>query len=90
MDIRHHPLPTASLGSQKTVTSLHFGTPGARPKVYLQASLHAEELPGMLVAHHLRTQLERAGRDGRMAMYGAMVGANAITLRWRGFGPGRR
>ena len=55
-----HPLLTSSLGSQKTLTSFHFGTPGARPKVYIQASLHAEELPGMLAAHHLRGLLEAA------------------------------
>lgn len=55
-----HSLLTSSLGSQKTLTSFHFGTPGARPKVYIQASLHAEELPGMLVAHHLRGLLEAA------------------------------
>ena len=30
------------------------------------------------------------GRDGKMAMYGAMVLACALTLWWRGFGPGRR
>jgi len=30
------------------------------------------------------------GRDGRMAMYGAMVLACALTLWWQGFGPGRR
>ncbi len=30
------------------------------------------------------------GRDGRMATYAAMVLATAITLWWRGFGPGRR
>ncbi len=29
------------------------------------------------------------GRDGRMATYGAMVAACAVTLWWRGFGPGR-
>jgi hypothetical protein len=29
------------------------------------------------------------GRDGTMAMYAAMVTACAITLWWRGFGPGR-
>ena len=64
MDTRHHLLPAASLGSQKTVTSLHFGTSGARPKVYLQASLHAEELPGMLAAHHLRQKLVAAEAAG--------------------------
>jgi hypothetical protein len=29
------------------------------------------------------------GRDGRMATYGAMVAACAITLWWQGFGPNR-
>ena len=28
------------------------------------------------------------GRDGKMATYGAMVAACAVTLWWRGFGPG--
>ena len=37
-----HPLLSPSLGSQKTVTSFHFGRPDARPKVYMQASLHAD------------------------------------------------
>ena len=30
------------------------------------------------------------GRDGKMATYAAMVAACALTLWWRGFGPGRR
>ena len=29
------------------------------------------------------------GHVGRMATYGAMVAACALTLWWRGFGPGR-
>jgi predicted deacylase len=59
-----HPLLCASLGCHKTLTSFHFGTAGARPKVYIQASLHAEELPGMLVAHHLRALLQTAEAAG--------------------------
>jgi predicted deacylase len=59
-----HPLLSNSLGSQKTLTSFHFGQPGSGLKVYIQASLHAEELPGMLVAHHLRALLETAGAAG--------------------------
>jgi lipopolysaccharide export LptBFGC system permease protein LptF len=31
-----------------------------------------------------------SGRDGRMGTYGVMVLACAVTLWWRGFGPGRR
>ena len=42
-------------------TVLRFGTPGARPKAYLQAGLHADELPGMLVLHKL-ARLPRRGR----------------------------
>jgi predicted deacylase len=59
-----HPLLTRSLGSQTTLSSFHFGVPGQRPKGYIQASLHAEELPGMLVAHHLRALLEKAEATG--------------------------
>ncbi len=29
------------------------------------------------------------GHDGRMATYAGMVAACAVTLWWRGFGPGR-
>jgi predicted deacylase len=45
--------------------SLHYGNPGAGPKATLQAALHADEIPGLLVAHHLRDRLaalEAAGR----------------------------
>jgi len=58
MDVRTHPLPCTSLATTRTLSSWHFGQPGARPKVYLQASLHADELPGMLVAYHLRQRLQ--------------------------------
>ena len=59
-----HPLLSPSLGSQKTLTSLHFGLLGSGLKIYIQASLHAEELPGMLVAHHLRSALQAAEAQG--------------------------
>lgn len=79
-----YPLLSPSLGSQKTLVGFHFGTPGARPKVYIQASLHAEELPGMLVAHHLRQRLEAADKAG--ALRGEVVlvpAANPIGLSQR-------
>ena len=62
-----HPLLSPSLGSHKTLTSFHFGTPGTGLKIYIQASLHAEELPGMLAAHHLRPLLEAAESAGHIA-----------------------
>jgi uncharacterized protein len=59
-----HPLLSPSLGCFKSLTSFHFGQPGSGLKIYIQASLHAEELPGMLVAHHLRAALEAADAQG--------------------------
>jgi len=59
-----HPLLSPSLGSHKTLSSFHFGQAGQGLKIYIQASLHAEELPGMLLAHHLRAQLETAEAAG--------------------------
>jgi predicted deacylase len=79
-----HSLLSQSLGSQKTLTSFHFGTPGATPKVYIQASLHAEELPGMLTAHHLRPLLEAAEAAGHIAGEIVLVPvANPIGLAQR-------
>ena len=57
MHVRHHPLSGSPLGTQREIVSFHYGPPDARRKVYVQASLHADELPGMLVAHHLRQRL---------------------------------
>ncbi len=79
-----HPLAHQSLGHHSVVTSLHFGKSGAGPKAYLQASLHAEELPGMLVAHHLRALLEAAERDGLITGEVVLVpAANPIGLAQR-------
>ena len=61
-----HALLSQSLGSQKTLTSFHYGRPGAGPKIYIQASLHAEELPGMLAAYHLRALLDAADANGKI------------------------
>jgi predicted deacylase len=43
-----------------------YGYPGARPKAYFQAALHADEIPGLLVAQHLLQGLERAQAEGRV------------------------
>lgn len=61
-----HPLLSPSLGSHKTLTSFHFGKAGTGLKIYIQASLHAEELPGMLAAYHLRPLLEVAEAAGQI------------------------
>jgi predicted deacylase len=78
------PLLSASLGSHKTVTCFHFGHLGTGPKIYIQASLHAEELPGMLVAHHLRAALEEAEAAGLIGGEIVVVpAANPIGLAQR-------
>ena len=79
-----HPLLSNSLGSQKTVTSFHFGEPGTGLKIYIEASLHAEELPGMLVAHHLRADLEAFESAGQIRGEVVLVPvANPIGLAQR-------
>ena len=57
MHVQKHPLSGPHSSTAFELTSLHFGTPGAGKKVYSQASLHADEVPGMLVAQFLRKRL---------------------------------
>jgi hypothetical protein len=79
-----HPLLSPSLGSHRTLTSFHFGKPDSGRKIYIQASLHAEELPGMLVAHHLRALFETFEAAGQI--HGEIVlvpVANPIGLAQR-------
>ncbi|MDF5895155.1 M14 family metallopeptidase [Pseudomonas syringae pv. syringae] len=65
--MRHHthdllsPVP----GTGRQIHSFHYGPQNGAGKVYIQASLHADELPGMLVAWYLKqrlAELENAGR----------------------------
>jgi predicted deacylase len=51
-------LPSVATGTRREIEVLRFGAPGARPKAYLQAGLHADELPGMLVLRVLAGLLE--------------------------------
>lgn len=57
-------LPHGRPGTQRQVRLHRFGTPGTRPKAYIQAGLHAGELPGMAVAHHLVTALSALDAKG--------------------------
>jgi uncharacterized protein len=63
MRTQNHPLIAPALGTARQITSFHYGAGGGQ-KVYVQASLHADELPGMLAAWVLRrklAELEAAG-----------------------------
>lgn len=43
-----------------------YGRAGARPKAYIQAALHADEYPALLVAHHLIEQLNELDSQGQI------------------------
>ncbi|KPX04490.1 succinylglutamate desuccinylase/aspartoacylase family protein [Pseudomonas savastanoi] len=60
-----HDLLSPVPGTARQVHSFHYGPQNGSGKVYIQASLHADELPGMLVAWYLKqrlAELESAGR----------------------------
>ena len=64
MHIRQQPLISPAVGTARQITSFHYG-PGGGRKAYVQSSVHADELPAMLVAWALRRRLaafEAAGR----------------------------
>lgn len=60
-------LVSPSPGTQRHLLAHRYGRPGARPKAYLQASIHADETPAMLVAHHLMRLLDEADAKGAIA-----------------------
>lgn len=60
-------LPSSSPGTQRSLLVHRFGPTGGR-KAYLQASLHADELPGLLVLHHLLGLLKDATLLGEVVV----------------------
>ena len=80
----HHSLTQGTPGVAIELQSLHFGTPGRGPKATLQAALHADEIPGLLVAHHLRALLAALEAEGRIVGEIVLVPvANPIGLTQR-------
>jgi predicted deacylase len=57
-------LPSMTPGTHRTVSVLSFGKTGARPKVYMQAAIHANEMPGTMALHHLMPMLIEAEKKG--------------------------
>ena len=81
MQVEHIPLKHTASGTARSLCVYRFGRPGARPKAYIQAALHADELPGILVAHQLREQLLEIERRGEMLGEVVLVpAANPIGL----------
>ncbi|WP_118184748.1 succinylglutamate desuccinylase/aspartoacylase family protein [Paraburkholderia phosphatilytica] len=65
MQTQTHPLISPTLGTSRAITSFHYGQPGGQ-KIYIQSSLHADELPGMLVSWALRRKLAALEAAGKM------------------------
>ncbi|QJE72160.1 succinylglutamate desuccinylase/aspartoacylase family protein [Aerophototrophica crusticola] len=60
------PLPFNRPGTGRSLRLHRFGRPGAGPKAYVQAGLHAGELPGMLVALDLVAKLAALDAAGQV------------------------
>ncbi|SAL56938.1 succinylglutamate desuccinylase/aspartoacylase family protein [Caballeronia humi] len=65
MQTKSQNLISPTLGTARTITSFHYG-PGDGQKIYIQSSLHADELPGMLVAWRLRRHLAEFEAAGKL------------------------
>jgi predicted deacylase len=59
-----HSLPWSHLGTERTLSVFRYGA-GTR-KVYIQASLHADELPGMRTAWELKKRLAELEAQGQL------------------------
>jgi predicted deacylase len=81
MPIQIHPIADEPGIAAYGLTSCHYGNAGRGKKAYIQASLHADEVPAMLVAHVLKRELERLDAEGRV--HGEVIlvpAANPIGL----------
>ena len=77
-------MPRATPGTLRLLKVVTWGAEDARPVVYLQAGLHADELPGMLVLHQLARRLDALDAEGAIAGRVIMVPvANPIGLAQR-------
>ncbi|CRH34449.1 hypothetical protein BN1183_BH_00250 [Pantoea ananatis] len=88
---QHHPLLSASLGTQREIISFHFGDDATR-QVYIQAALHGDEIPGMAVAWYLKQRLQTLESAGRLkASFTLIPVSNPLALgqHWHGTHLGR-
>ena len=59
-------LPHGRPGTLRQLPTHRFGADGSGPKAYIQAGLHAGELPGLVVARHLLDRLAALDAAGRI------------------------
>lgn len=80
MQLKRHPISAPHGSVHCELTSYHFGQPGGR-KAYIQAALHADEVPAMLVAQSLRSRLQRLEQQGKITGEVVLVpAANPLGL----------
>jgi len=59
-------LPPAGPGTVRQLTVLRYQGRQPGPKAYLQAAVHADEVPALLVAQHLREKLAALDTEGQL------------------------
>ena len=82
-------LPWSASGTERHLSLFRFGQ-GTR-KAYIQASLHADELPGMLVIWHLKQrmlELEQAGLLRKHIVLVPVANASDAPIKLIGVGEG--
>ena len=92
-DIIEIHLPQSQIGNRRKLLVYRYspnadnGSPGTRRRAYLQASLHADELPGLLLNYHLIKLLDQADAKGEILEDIIVVPyANPIGLAQHFFG----
>jgi len=81
MKTQRSALPATTLGTCRELVSFHFGAAGTGRKIYVQAALHADEIPAMLTAWHLKQRLAALEAEGRLVSQIVVVPlANPIGL----------
>ncbi len=58
------PLTLTAPGTQRALRVLDFGPADATPLIYLQASIHADEIPALATAHRLEQRLTQLEAEG--------------------------
>jgi predicted deacylase len=64
-------LPMMTPGTEREIAVFRYGKKGARPKVYIQAAIHANEMPGTMALHYLLPMLTEA--DGKGLIQGEII-----------------
>jgi predicted deacylase len=85
-----HHIAADTAGTSHELTILRFKPEKPLAKIYLQAALHADEQPGMLVLHHLIQLLTEAEKEDRLkAEFVILPMVNPLGMAHLAFGKHR-